>query len=174
MRTWVRKVVLVGCLVPWTALAGPIDLSLSGFGSFFRTEDLDEAYGGGVKLKLEVLDYFAADARISYVGFDEGDVEMVPVEVAAMVQLPLLNKTLVPYAGIGVGYYSFQTGKIDLEDDFGFWPVLGAELRLGKKKQLGVFAEARWLLLRADVKNSSQRADLSGVGVNIGLTYHFW
>ena len=179
IRTAVRHLIIALALAAWLvppttrAAGGLLDLSLQGYASFLNSEDADTAVGGGAKLKLDVIEYFAADVRASYLKYDEGDLEIVPLEGTVMIQLPLLSKTVNPYAGVGVGYYMFQSGDVRLEDSVGVAPLLGCEVRLGKEKHFGLFGEVRWLFLDPDFEDTSGSADLSGVGVNLGVGWHF-
>ena len=39
------------------------DVSLGGFGSYLDTEDVGEGYGGGLRLKYDLMEYVGMDLR---------------------------------------------------------------------------------------------------------------
>ena len=179
MKRTTLAVLITGLLAGLPTDARALDLELSPYGSYLEGDDLGEAWGGGAKLKLTVLEYLAVDARASYLAYDLADVEVTPIEATAMFQLPFFEDTLVPYAGVGVGYYLFTSGEVELEDKVGFYPVAGVQWNLGEAKRIGIFAEVRWLFLEADVDAATtsyanlDEADLDGIGVNLGVSFRF-
>jgi outer membrane protein W len=155
-----------------------IKFDVAPYGSYVDAGDLSHSYGGGAKAKLAILDFLAVDARASYLRTDVGKVDMVPLEATAIFQIRLLKETLTPYAGIGVGYYMFASGDVDLKNDVGFYPMLGLEFRPTKSKKFGIFAEVRYLFLESDLDDFSpdirgSSADMDGVGVNVGVLFRF-
>jgi hypothetical protein len=181
MKPWTLAVAVVaaGVALAPTEPARALDLELSPYGSYLDGDDLGEAWGGGAKLTFSLLEWLAVDARGSYLSYDSGNLEMIPVEATALLRLPLLEDTLVPYGGLGVGYYMFSSGDVELDDEVGFYPVAGVQWNLGEDKRIGVFAEIRWLFLEADVDSATDEfqnldeADLDGFGVNAGVTFRF-
>jgi len=183
-----RKWFAVGMLA--LALAGvqsaaALDFSVGPFGSYYDSDDAGDAWGGGVMGRLGIFEWLAVDARGSYLDFNDSDIEMIPLEAAVTLRLPLMNKKLVPYAGVGVGYYLFDDAFDedadfeDVDDGAGFFPMVGIELRFGSNNQWAVFGEARWLFLSSDIDGAVDElgniddAELDGLGVNVGLVYRF-
>jgi hypothetical protein len=77
------------------------------------------------------------------------------------------------YAGIGFGYYIFDSDAADLENNFGWYLVGGIEIGLSK---FGVFGEVKWTQLSADIEGVDPDLDdvptsveADGIGFNIGV-----
>jgi hypothetical protein len=167
----VAAVCLSGCT------AGSV-AELGVFGSYLDSDDLGDGYGAGAKLEIKPIDILSVDGRASWIFFDDFDIHMIPLEVAGRVNIPLLGERIVPYAGIGVGWYFFEADDIDLDDDFGYFPLVGLEVGT---RSVALFAEARWLFLEADADVGSaledlidfDEADIDGLGINVGLLFRF-
>lgn len=146
------------------------------FGTGLDSQDLGEGFGGGVKLELNPLDRVSIDARASYINFDDTDVEVIPLEAAGLLNFPMLGERIVPYAGAGVGYYHFDGNGAEIDDNVGFFPLVGVEVGL---QRISVMAEARWLFLQTDVDSAKAelanvtKANIDGVGINVGVIYRF-
>jgi hypothetical protein len=160
--------------------ASALDFDVGGFGSYFDADEGGDAYGGGAMLRLGIFDWLAVDGRASYLDLSDSDISIVPLEAAASLRLPLLDKTLVPYAGVGVGYYLYDDSDVvEVEDGVGFFPMVGLEFRFGEDKQWAIFGEARWLFLQTDIDAAEDELedlddeDIDGLGVNVGLIYRF-
>ena len=176
-----RRLVVTGALglalamgATTTANAEALGMDLGLFGAYLDSDDLQEGYGAGAKIKLNIVEFFAIDVRGSYLMYDDADIDMIPVEACALLQLPL-GDALNLYGGVGVGYYMFEGDDVELDDAVGYFPVAGAEISIGDIK---VFGEVRWLALSPDVDSASdelegivdgEEAEADGIGVNIGL-----
>ncbi|MCL4178550.1 MAG: outer membrane beta-barrel protein [Verrucomicrobia bacterium] len=179
-RTWLALVIL-GILFSGTFRASALDFSVGGFGSYFDADEGGDAYGGGALVRMGIFNWLAVDGRASYLELSDSDFSVVPLEAAATFRLPLLKQTLVPYGGVGVGYYLYDEDNdfVEVDDGVGFFPVLGLEFRFGKEKQWAVFGEARWLFLSTDIESAGDEVlefdddDIDGLGVNLGLIYRF-
>ena len=118
----------------------------------------------------------SVDARASWVHFDDTDIDMIPLEAAALLNFPLFWEHIVPYIGAGGGYYLFDGDGADLDDQVGFFPLAGLEIGL---HNVSILVEARWLFLETDVDNAKgelrniTEADVDGFGANIGLIFRF-
>jgi hypothetical protein len=151
-------------------------LELGAFGSSLNSNDLGQGYGGGAKLELNPVDWISLDGRASWIRFADTEVDMVPLEVAALVNFPSLGERIVPYVGAGAGYYFFDAKDADLDNQVGFFPVVGLEIGLWRASLL---AEARWLFLQTDVESARgelqnlREADVDGLGINVGLLLRF-
>ena len=146
------------------------------YGSYMDTDDLGEGLGLGAKLELQAIDWVSIDARASYILFNDPDVDLVPLELAALVNIPLADEQIVPYAGVGVGYYIFDADGFDMDDEVGFFPVVGIEFGA---YNLSFLLEARWLFLESDLDKAAEefgsddKADLDGLVINLGLLFRF-
>jgi hypothetical protein len=146
------------------------------FGSYLDSDDLGDGYGGGVKLEVKPIDLVSVDGRASWIYFEDFEIHMIPLEAALRLNLPLLGERIIPYVGVGGGYYIFEADDVDLDDDVGYFPLVGLEVGF---RRVAVFAEARWLFLEADVDSALDElqdideADVDGFGINVGLLFRF-
>lgn len=146
------------------------------FGTHLDSDDLGGGYGGGVKLEVKPTDVLSVDGRASWIYFDDFKIHMIPLEADLRLNLPLLGERILPYAGVGGGYYMFEADDVDLDNDVGYFPLVGLEVGF---QRVAIFGEARWLFLKTDVdsaldelKNLNE-ADIDGLGVNVGLLFRF-
>jgi len=170
-RFW-RAVVVAGLLSLSAGRSSAADVSIGALGSYLDTKDLGKAYGGGLRLKYDLIEYVGLDFRASMVRLQDPSINMFPVEANLTLQLPIAN-TVIPYGGFGVGYYFFDGGDINLKNQVGYGPVAGLELRLSR--DLAVFGEARWLFLEPEVSGlpGVDKARLDGFGINAGIMLLF-
>ena len=147
-------------------------VELGFFGSSLDSDDLGEGYGGGAKLELNPIDMVSVDARASWIHFSDTNIDMIPLELAGLLNFPLIGERIVPYIGAGAGYYLFEGSGADLDDEVGFFPLAGLEIGL---QRLSILAEARWLFLETDVDSAKDEladitdANVDGFGVILGL-----
>lgn len=146
------------------------------YGSYWDAGDLQKGAGGGAGLGLEFLPFLELDARAGYLTMEHTDVNMIPLEAALIVKLPL--KMLVPYAGVGAGYYMFDGGDVNVDDNVGAFAVAG--LRIVGKSGFGIMAEGRWLMLDTKVDSLGNKleglnkdSNADGLGVNAGIVWQF-
>ena len=155
------------------------------YGSFWKPEDLDNAFGGGAKLQVEVVPGILLEARGGYFpkakeeDVDEIEIDIIPVEAGGILKLPI--DVVTPYVGGGIGYYMFNTAKepsgvtVEVENKFGLYGVAGLEIALGEVASL--FGEAKYTYLdKVEVTAKSGGASvshddgkLSGFGANAGI-----
>jgi len=152
-----------------------IGLEVGAYGSYWKPKDLDKGYGGGVVARGQLFEFFGIDGRVGYFSFDDPSVEMIPVEVTALLRFPF--PLISPFAGVGGGYYQFSGEKgFSLDDETGWFGTAGVDLTLG---DLRVFLEWRYQFLEATVKDSvgglanGSELDFSGNGFNLGVTWFF-
>ena len=165
---------------------GTVSLGKSGaefgvFGTYLDSKDFGDGFGGGLKLEMNPINWLAVDARVSYVRFDDlGNarvkVDMVPIEITGLLNLPLADERIVPYAGVGVGYYFIDPDKGSLDNNVGFFPLLGLEIG---DPSCSLMVEARWLFLQSDVDRAEaefqhlSKAKVDSIGINLGLIARF-
>lgn len=138
--------------------------------SWWQLNDANEdGFGAGLKNKMPIIPLVAIDTRASWINFSDSDMNVFPLEVTGLVTLGLL------YGGLGVGYYIFDAENFDLDNAFGWYVLVGAEIGLGG---FGVFGELKWTDLSVDASNvdpdlgdvpTSLEAD--GMGLNIGINF---
>lgn len=169
-------------LLAWAAQpkAQAVDMSVAGFGSYVDLDSSGEAKGVGALVRFGLTDWFALDARATYFDINDVDLALIPLEATALFRVPLLEDTLVPYAGVGIGYYMFtDSDLVEIDNNVGYFPVVGLEFHFGAEKQWAVFGEARWLFIFSDVDAATgslsnlNSDDLSGVGINLGISLKF-
>ncbi|MBC2600927.1 hypothetical protein [Puniceicoccus vermicola] len=161
------------CLVP--AKAQLLGLEAGAYGSYWKPKDLDEGHGGGIVARGQIFGFFGLDGRVGYFKFDDPSVDMVPMEVTAMLRFPF--PLVSPFVGIGGGYYQFSGEKgFSLDDSTGYFGAAGLDVTLG---DLRVFFEWRYQSLEAEVDKTGggyvrgQDLDFSGNGFTLGVTYFF-
>ena len=174
--------------------------------------DLSGAFGGGVLGQVRLHDYFALELRWS--GFVAGNAEdtyvegqgwyenettlaVMPFEAGLMAFLPL-GETVHLYGGPGAGYYFFDgestssqgpwdtTYEMDLDDEPGFYAVLGARVRLARNAALFLEGKYTWVdtsrdreIVYADampdvgIPRLDGEIDFSGLAVNAGMLFTF-
>jgi len=151
-------------------------LEMGLYGSSMDADDLGTGYGGGAKVELNPIDIVSVDGRAGWTRFSDTDIDMFPLEAAGLLNLPILFEHIVPYAGAGIGYYMFNGDGGDLDDEVGYFPLIGLEIGL---HSLSLLAEARYVFLETDVRNGQgpltgvDKVRLDGPAVNVGLLIRF-
>lgn len=173
-----KKVLAVlSVLVLGAAAASANSIGL--YGSYWDTDDADDGFGGGAKIQVEVVPSIYIEARGGYFpefgGDDDvGSVDIIPIEVAALVKLPA--GMLALYGGVGGGYYMFEVDSdidIDVDDELGYFVLGGVEIPL--TGNLAIFGEAKYTWLEATVSASDdtitieEDSSLDGLGGNAGI-----
>lgn len=175
-RQQIGLALLAGMALVLGGCAHGSGLEFGAYGSSLDSDDLGTGYGGGAKVEINPIDLISVDARASWIRFSDVDIDMIPLEAAALLNLAMFGERIVTYVGAGGGYYFFDSGEDDLDDDVGFFPLVGAEVGFHR---VSVLAEARWLFLEADVDSAQDElqnlddADVDGFGVNVGLLFRF-
>lgn len=156
------------------------------FGSYWNTQDADNALGGGAKLRFGIVElrgtYFSdvtADTDPERFDFE---VQAIPLEAGLAFKFAE-NDTISPYVGGGAGYYMLDTNIGDIDDEVGYYAVVGADFGNFGSSGLAINAEAIYRSMEATVRNEEDLTDpdidedvalnLDGLGVNVGLTWRF-
>ena len=145
------------------------DLAGASFGGYYTHISSDEAgsgNGGGAIVRAQLAGILAADARIGYVDFAENDLSAIPAEVTLLARAPV--PFFAVYGGAGAGAWFFESGEKDYDNGYGWYPLVGAEFKIS---ELVLFAEARYLFLKADYDDGE--TDLNGPGFNLGLSFRW-
>lgn len=194
-------VAAVALLCVATAPAGAA-YEFSIFGSpYWAPDDTDEVAGGGLSFDIPVGSNWAVDLRGSYfeetrpdafheafeVGdnqspFRENGLEVVPLEVGGRYNF-LPESKVRPYAGAGVGYYMLDTDIGSVNDEGGYYGLVG--LGLGNPEKTNFFIEANYRSMQATVEvdpnsisdfqgfDPKVGVDLDGLGFNVGVSFRF-
>jgi uncharacterized spore protein YtfJ len=175
-KRFVGLALLVAATVVFGGCAHGSGLEVGAFGSSIDSDDLGTGYGGGAKVELNPIDLISVDVRASWIRFSDVDIDMIPLEAAALLNFSSLGERIVAYVGAGGGYYLFDCDAEDLDDSIGFFPLVGMEVGFHR---VCVLAEVRWLFLEADVDSAKDElrnlkdADIDGFGINLGLLFRF-
>ncbi len=171
--------------------------------------DVDGALGGGVIGEFRLHDFLAIDLRLSgyATGYSEDahvegegwfenefTIVAMPMEAGLVGFLPL-GETFSLYGGPGVGYYLFDGQfrssqgpretiyDIELEDEGGYYALVGLRARLARN--LALFVEGKYTWVESSfeqaiepveeirIRWSRQDIDFSGLAINAGMTFNF-
>ena len=165
--------------------------------------DLDGALGGGIIGRFRLGDFLALETRLS--GYGAGETRDVSVQgegyfehTTTLVVMPLeaglvaclpLGDTFRLYGGPGVGFYLYDgeftseqgpretTLDLDLDDDGGFYALLGAGARLARNAE--IFLEGKYTWTETQVTNAGgwleagEEIDFSGLALSAGMIFTF-
>ena len=178
------------------------DYELGIFGSpYWAPDDTDEVAGGGLAFEIPINSNWGVDLRGSYFEetkpdafeeaielgdedspFRENGLEVVPLEVGGRYNFAPESKVR-PYAGAGVGYYLLDTDFGEVNDEGGYYGLLG--LGIGNPDKANFFVEANYRRMEATVERDPDTIgefegfdedvgiDLDGLGFNVGVTWRF-
>lgn len=189
-----NKLLVLVLLLGLVATGATASSGIGAFGSYMNGEDVDAGFGGGLKLKADVAEYFAIEARASCLTqfsdyLEDDDLFFIPIEGDILLNLPISDSLMTIYGGVGAGYYIIPEYEspaamgdvdVDLQDGFGFFGLAGLEIAIGDTVSL--FAEGKYLLFTVDeAKVDDQDVDLegdaevdfSGISINAGLLFRF-
>ena len=178
---WILSVVLM-------TSAGAQANGLGVYGSYWKTKDADDGFGGGARLNIGLGDILGIDLRGGYfpdLAKDEDpydlDLRVIPAEAGLTINLPL-SEQAIPYVGGGAGYY-FIDAKVkgpgvdesaDVDNQVGWYAVAGLQIKLSG--QVALFGEGKYTGVEAKAKDDKMDDldqdldfDLSGFGANAGL-----
>ena len=168
-------------------LAGPASASDFGlFGSYWNTQDADEALGAGAKVRLgrfvELRGTYYSDvtADTEPERFDF-EVSAIPIEAGLRFDFAQ-GAAFNPYIGGGASYIMLDTTEGDIDDEVGYYAVLGSEF--GQQGSgLSFMAEAIYRNVEATVVEDEDGFPddidedvglrLDGLGVNAGIVWRF-
>lgn len=144
-------------------------------------------------IELRGSGFFASryeDVFVAGEGWSENTttLSILPLEAGLVAFLPLGN-TFSLYGGPGAGYY-FIDGEFmseqgpwtryydaDLDDDFGFYALLGARAQLARNIALYLEGKYTWVETaferEADFLGIAQELDLSGIAFDAGMLFTF-
>lgn len=179
-----KKTIL--CAATALALAaGPAMASdFAVFGSYWSTDDAEEAIGGGAKLRFGIVElrgtYFSDVTADTSPERNDFEVQVIPLEAGLAFNFAE-NERFSPYVGGGAGYYMIDTNIGEVDDEVGWYGVVGTNI--GTPGGLSFMAEAIYRNMEATVTDEDDITDpdiddevdfdLSGIGVNVGLVWRF-
>ena len=156
---------LIACSLVATSVSAA---SFSVFGTYWDTDRLGEAFGGGLAVGIPLGEVVELDLRASYleelnkpfqaiIDGDEGifqktTVEMLPLDVGLRFNLQRRG-AFNPYVGAGGTYYLLDTNVgNDIDDEIGYYGMVGA--RFGDARGAGFFTEILYRKVEATVINN--------------------
>lgn len=168
-KTMLRKIslslLMAGGLLATSASAASFSL----FGTYWDTDRLDEAFGGGIAVGIPLGEVVELDLRASYLEelnddafdaifdddedvFQETTVEMLPLDVGLRFNLQRRG-AVNPYIGAGGTYYLLDSNVgNDIDDEVGYYGMIGA--RFGDAQGAGFFTEILYRKVEATVVNN--------------------
>jgi hypothetical protein len=162
------------------------------FGSYWDTDDLGETAGGGIKLafgdrfRLRVAGTYYPDLSEDFDELvEDGDIETGDFEVEATVPELGFTFNLLPdspfefYIGAGGSYYLLDTNRFGIDDEFGWYGLLGFEIGGGEDGP-AFFAEGLYRDVEGtvtdvgdDVVEDEFALDLAGIAINAGIVFRW-
>ena len=203
MKTQSRVAILAGAtaLLLCFAAAPPAQAAFgfSIYGSYWEPDDAGDTAGGGLELAFPLSPRVDIDLRGSY--FEELDpeplqvlfdsdspfrnagLEVLPIELGIRFNLAPKLTAVQPYIGGGAGYYLLDSDFGDVDDEGGWFGVLG--LGFGDREGASFFVEGQYRRIEATVEEDPDnpfdfegfdrnvKLDLDGIGINAGVTWRF-
>src|SRR5918992_1090412 len=164
-------------------LAGPASATDFGlFGSGWNTKDADQGIGVGGKLNFGRLfelraAYFSDLTADTSPERRDFELRAIPLEAGLAFKFAE-SERMSPYAGGGAGYYMLDTDRGDIDDEVGWYAVLGADFQTSEN--LGFMVEGIYRGMEATVRRDDLddirddvNVDFGGLGVNAGLVWTF-
>jgi hypothetical protein len=146
------------------------------FGSWWSTDEADDAYGAGVKART-TIGHGYGELRASYfedISEDfallDYELTVIPIDVAIGLQTDP-SRDVMLYAGGGISYFFMDSNIGDGDDLAGVFAQAGSELKLNENTAL--FLEFMWRDIEArvtdDVDLVENRFEIGGPSVNLGI-----
>ncbi|HKI01035.1 MAG TPA: hypothetical protein VKK31_03560 [Thermoanaerobaculia bacterium] len=155
----------------------------SAFGSYWDTEDADQALGAGAKISFGIFEvrgtYFSDVTADTEPESRDFEVSAIPIEAGLAFKFAQ-GERFTPYVGGGAGYYLLDTSRGDIDDEVGYYAVLGADIK--NASGLGFLVEGIYRNMEATVRgdlddnpdlDEDVDIQLGGFGVNAGLVWSF-
>ncbi len=162
------------------------------FGSYLSPADSDEMLGFGMRLTWIVNDHwdldltassYDGDAAIAAIPAAGGllpdrisNIDVVPMDLGVRYRFGE-GRRFHPYFGVGASWAQLRSEIGELDDEIGYYALLGAEL--GDEIGPRFFVDVTYRNLDGSIKRrggsvSYQEAiDLSGPGINAGITWRW-
>jgi hypothetical protein len=161
-------------------LAGPaMATDFSAYGAYWDTKDADNALGAGAKVSFGFVElrgtYFSdvtADTDPERFDFE---VSAIPLEAGVAFKFAE-GERFTPYVGGGVSYFLLDTSEGDIDDETGWYAVVGADIK--GSSGFGFMVEGIYRGMEATVRGDDPSdivgdvdIDLGGLGVNAGVVW---
>jgi hypothetical protein len=165
----------VAFLLPASASAASFAL----FGSYWDTDALEEAAGGGIAVGFELSQVIDLEFRATYLEeltdepldalfdnddpvFEESSIEVLPIDIGLRFNI-LRRENVNPYLGAGGTYYLLDSKRpgIEIDDEFGYYGVVGA--RFGDNVGPSFFIEALYRKVEGTAVNDCVDPDVGDI-----------
>jgi opacity protein-like surface antigen len=178
------KKIILSAAAALALLASPaLAADLGVYGAFWDTEDADQALGVGSKLRFGIVElrgtYFSDVTADTEPESRDFEVSAIPLEAGLAFRFADTDR-FSPYLGGGAGYYLLDTTEGDIDDEVGYYAVVGADFTTGGG--LGLMVEGIYRNMEATVRgdldddpdvDDDVDIQLGGFGVNAGLVWRF-
>jgi Sex factor F TraW protein N terminal len=178
------KKILLTTMAALALLASPATaVDLGAYGAFWDTEDADQALGAGAKVRFGIFElrgtYFSDVTADTEPESQDFEVSAIPLEAGLAFRFADTPR-FSPYVGGGAGYYLLDTTAGDIDDEVGYYAVLGTDL--SGPAGLGFMVEGLYRSMEATVRGDLDDVpgvdddvdiQLGGFGINAGLIWRF-
>jgi len=175
------KKTILWAAVALALLAGPAAATDFGlFGSYWDTKDADNALGVGGKIDFARIfevraSYFSDLTADTSPERRDFEIKALPLEAGLNFKFAQSDR-FTPYVGGGIGYYLLDTNRGDIDDETGWYAVVGADIK--GASGLGFMVEGIYRGMEATVRGDDPaditgkvNVDFGGLGVNAGLVW---
>ena len=162
----------LGVAMPAVGLAQS-ESTVGVYGSWWDTDEADDAFGIGAKGRLGMFElrgtYYEDLTSNSIV-----EVEAMPIDAGVAFNFAP-DMAINPFVGAGVSYFLLDTNVGDIDDEVGWYAVVGGEL--GMAEGISLMAELMYRDVEGTVEDggvtSQPDIDLSGITANVGAAWRF-
>lgn len=174
----------LGILLIGTFAYGGRVFKIEAIGYYFQPSDkaFKNIYGSGISYGGEISitiwkwisilaggNYYYKKGKTSFAK-EETEIQIIPLYGGIKLQLP--NSNISPYAGFGIGYFTYKEtsliGKVE-EGNIGYIGQLGCLIKIAG----GLFLDIKGSYSYCKVKPVDIEADLGGLKAGIGLGFEF-
>jgi opacity protein-like surface antigen len=182
MEVIVKRLILAVVATLALTAAPAMATEVAAFGSGWNTKDADQAMGGGFRLDfaryLELrASYFSDLTKDTSPESRDFEIKALPLEAGVNFKLTH-DQPFTPYVGGGIGYYMLDTSVGQIDDETGWYGVVGANFKRGSGLGFnieGIYRNMDATVHGDDLNNISGRVpvDFGGLGVNAGVVWTF-
>ncbi len=182
-RVLCRVLVLCALSLPLAPVASQA-MDFSVFGSYWKTDDFDDGWGGGARLswgdrlQLQVTGAYYDKLELnspaaSLPEIDPLTIEVSPIPVDLGIVYFFRRDSQGLYGGAGGSYYFLEANGLDLQDEWGYFLQIGFLMRK-------LFIEVVYRDVKGQIENfedlpidlgGASELDLSGYNINVGWRF---
>lgn len=180
MRKYIVGALAIAALAGSTAAIAQGEMSLGVFGSYWDHEDADGSWGIGAKGRfgyVELRGTYYGDADTDILQGTTFQLSTFPVDVGLAFNFAA-DSPLNPYIGAGGSYYFMDTNAGDVDDEVGWYLLVGGEM--GMTQGLSFMLEGTYRSVEATIKPgqgatliTDSKLNIDGFGANAGVVWRF-